>query len=157
MQVRCCLPICLLPVLWYSAASAANARDSVPPELKWAKSIADDFWKALIDGEPYEAAGLLSPELTQSYSAQALDKGAGSYLAYVIERNHGIKSVSISSAKMAPDRSEAIFRGMVTGENDPEVKHDFMMRVAKEGGGRWSIRFLRIKHHQEKAKKSSGK
>lgn len=160
MKARSCLVVWLLPLLWLSAAPAANARDTDPPELKWARGIADDFWKALIDREPYEAAGLLSPELTQSYSAQDIHKAAGSYLASFIEGKDGIKSVLISSAEMAPDRSEAIFRGTVSGKlydsAHPEAKQDFTMRVAKEAGGRWSIRFLRLKEHQKEAKKSSG-
>lgn len=160
MFVRRCLTISLSAFLWCSVVFATNASNGIPPELKWARGIADDFWEAMIDGDCLEAAGLLSPELARSYRAIELDRAAGYHLSTLIQRIHGIQSVSISSAEMAPDRSEAIFRGMVTGEkqgSDPEVKQDFTMRVAKEPGGRWSIRFLRLKEHQEKAKKSRGK
>lgn len=56
-------------------------------------------------------------------------------------------SATVGSGELAPDRSEVVFRGKLSGKGPrgERVAADFTMRVVREGGGgKWSIRFLLV-------------
>jgi hypothetical protein len=127
----------------------------VQPEVKWAKGIMDDFWAALLtdampsDWQPY--IGLLTPEFAKSFQTP---RGLLSDLD-VLGGNYCDSHVTVSSAMLSPDRNEVVFKGLLAGKEkgDPKgkkVEADFTVRVAKQPGGAWSIRFLRVVERTEK-------
>jgi hypothetical protein len=66
-----------------------------------------------------------------------------------VVRAANYRSALITGAEVAPDRTEFIFIGKLKGYRSPYKEGtqdaEFAMRVAKEaGGGRWSIRSMRI-------------
>ncbi len=131
--VLCC---CLLLV--GGAPTAAKPKEKGGQELKWAKGIARDFWDAMTDYEVEQASGLLSPECSQHWQGDGLSH-------HIWEIADGSKlTIAYTSEVMAPDNSEAVFKGTLSAKN--LVKADFTLRIAKEsGGGKWSIRFIRFK------------
>jgi len=66
------------------------------------------------------------------------------------------EKASLSRAEAAPDQSEYIYKGELGGESgyngvNERVTGDITLRVAREGtGGRWSIRYIRIKQRENK-------
>jgi hypothetical protein len=120
---------------------AAN-KQVAPAEVKWAEGIVTDFWKAMSDGSTGMAAGLLSPELSDGLRRGT--DSAGEYLQLL--RAWDSVSVERMSHEVAPGGGEIIFKGVNSGKvTYPEdYKRDFTLRVAKENGGRWSIRFIAI-------------
>jgi hypothetical protein len=138
-----------LAVAWAAAGAGGEARAQGPKpdsDRDWAQRVAKDFFRAL-SGENYvdgfaEAAGLLSPEAARACEAHP-------YRAFMGEAKD-YRAAVFTGVEAAPDRSEFIFSGRLTGykwkvpqPGPPEV--EFSVRVAKEaGGGRWSIRSMRI-------------
>jgi hypothetical protein len=125
-------------VLVGSVQSQAHAE--APAELHWARSVAQDFLDAVMGKDPSLAAGLLSPEL--EHSLAALNHGdASMYLWKHLTIPYD--KAEITSEELAPDKSEARFKGIVS---TADRKVEFALRVARDApGGKWSIRFLRIK------------
>ena len=128
-----------------------NGEPKSDPDLKWARGIADDFWKAALSDNGEQAAGLLSPELFKILSHDGWapsSVGAGEGVKMLVGQyvNAGA-SLTFNQEEVAPDRSEVIFRGSLSAKNDTgeKVAANFKMRIAREGvGGKWSIRYLLI-------------
>src|SRR5262249_45266211 len=124
-------------LLCCGAAGPVVARDkNKEAELKWARKVANDFFQAINDGN--EAAfGLLSPEL-----AKAVE------LTELFKLFRGTKKKVVSEL-VAPDGREVVITGGLKGLiviGDKLCKNaTFTLRVAKESGGRWSIRFFDVK------------
>lgn len=145
----CCLP------------TAPAADRDVPPELKWARGIADDFWQAALGGQPEQAAGLLSPELARCLVSQEwsgagpkdrlLDLPPDRWLARHLPAGREV-SVKFESQELSPDRAEVVLRGRLSGKDlqGEPVATDFTMRVARAASGRaWCIRFLLVTKRKE--------
>jgi hypothetical protein len=137
-----CLAIGCVFVCSYAPAPE-GATDAA--KIKWAKGIAADFWEAIADMKYEAAAGLLSPELCKDFR----NNHDGDYNLICLLGMSSLHKISCSprSAELAPDGSEVIFIGVFT---HGEEKGDYKMRIAKEGNGRWSIRYLRLKVRKEK-------
>jgi hypothetical protein len=126
----------------------------VAAEVKWARGVAEDFWAACRSDHPEQAAGLMSPELARAVQTHDFslpgDKQVtpGEYLRQRAELvGYGVGAeVRFDAEELAPDRSEVVFRGRVTGVARwvERVTNRFVMRVAKEPGGRWSVRYLLV-------------
>jgi hypothetical protein len=107
-------------------------------ELQWAKRVATDFLEAACAGKPV-AVGLLSP---------ALAKAMGQELQAIYAPLSGMRA-TITSRKVAPNRCEVIFAGALK-ENEElrnakwHFQGRFKLRVAKEIGGTWNIRFVDV-------------
>jgi hypothetical protein len=143
--------------------SPLGAKPETGPEIKWAKGIADDFWKAFTASNSKQAAGLFSPELSKavvSYDgfdrvggdARLIETSPGMYVNGLANKYGPKVTVSFDMEELAPDRSEVIFRGKLSGMNyyEEKVDADFTMRIAKEGtGAKWSIRYLLITDRKE--------
>jgi hypothetical protein len=137
-------------------SSSPRAQEEATAEMKWARGIATDFWDAVRNQQAEQAAGLLSPELGKALVTYEPFAGVGgerkevappAYLCYLRERYGPKTSISFVSSEIAPDKSEVVFRGTLSGKNrdGKEIKADFKMRVAKEGtGGKWGIRFILV-------------
>jgi hypothetical protein len=132
--------------LWTALAAcclglAPAARPAPAAEVRWARGVAEDFFRAVFAWESEQAAGLLSPELSK-----VLDLPHGTWI-----RQFGLpwgpgERVSFESHELSPDRSEVAFRGRLWGKDEGKpVSADFKMRVAREGpGGKWCVRYLSI-------------
>ena len=137
-------------------AMAPAANRGVASEVKWARGISDDFWRAVLGGQPKQAAGLLSPELARCLVSQEwsgagpkdrlLDLPADRWLASHLPDGPAV-SVKVVSEDLSPDRAEVVFRGRLSGKDlrGERVANDFTMRVARVASGRpWCIRFLLV-------------
>lgn len=103
---------------------AADGKPSPAPELRWARDIAKDFLDSLLEFDYDAAAGLLSPELfrTEDTRTRRLD--------WVMSYKTNA-SVSLTHEELAPDRSEAIFRGTMSAMYEVTAKKttwDFSLR-----------------------------
>jgi hypothetical protein len=139
---------------WYVAVAAgvaalvaaplpAEEKDNAAPTQRWARGVADDFWAAVLGphNDFEQAAGLLSPELIQAI-AKVTPEGAPAYLQLLrLYRWGNNGAVTFDLTEVAPDRSEVLFKGVVAGEVG---KADFTMRVGKQPGGTWRVRYLLI-------------
>jgi hypothetical protein len=153
--------ICVIVVALALGPIVPTAADEKPkshatPEAAWAGAIALDFWEALLNGDGAMAAGLLSPELTRSLAQPHFKKSADAWLMQLTAR-HAKATVRLDSEAVAPDRSEVVLKGVLSGreyaqKDGPMITADFMLRVAKESGGRWSIRYLQLKGRPADAK-----
>lgn len=142
-------------------------KPETPPEAKWAKGVADDFWAAFLGGKEEQAAGLMSPDLAKAVVTYERWGGVGGELKditpgmYLRKYSAGYcneTTVRYEDEDLAPDRSEVVFRGSLGGKDTwgKAVAAHFTMRVARESaGGRWSVRYLLIT--PEKAKVADGK
>jgi hypothetical protein len=140
----------------------APSADAVAPtpELTWARGIADDFWEAMLNQEAEQAAGLLSRELARALITYQQWGGVTSEFKEVsppacltrIASQYGPEtSITFNAADVAPNQSEVVFRGALTGKDrqGETVAAEFTMRVAQEeGGGRWCIRFFLVKERK---------
>jgi hypothetical protein len=149
-------------VLWCGLLGFLTAGASAQPpagklesgaEVKWARGIADDFWRAMTEGKEEQAAALLSPELAKSLAdfawAPLVNRrddtpwSPQKWLAWYLPTGEGV-SVVFDSADLSPDRNEVVLRGRLTGE----AKHqtfkgaDLIMRVSKDAAGKWGIRYV---------------
>ena len=144
---------------------ARGAKPDTTAEVKWAKGIADDFWRAVFAGQEEQAAGLLSPGLSKSLveydisgageKTQVLAWPAGRWLAMNLPQGPGA-SFAFDSQELSPDRAEVVFRGHLAGKDmiGEKVASNFLMRIARErAGGTWCIRFLLV----TKRMKTNGK
>jgi hypothetical protein len=126
--------------------------------VNWARGIADDFWDAIRDWKTAQAMTLLGPEMVKAlvsyerwsvgeHREQLIERVPPSYLEHLAARYGPDTSVSFESQDVAPDRTEVVLRGALSGKDrDGKAVNDaLIMRVAKEAnGGKWSIRFLRV-------------
>jgi hypothetical protein len=114
------------------ATPAAEKETDRWEDLKWAKQVAADFLDSLYGAEGNKIAmGLLSPEMAKTFQdPDQLWRAYGGYSAWII-----------LDQDLAPNGSEAMFLGNLKGWDCQGV---FVVRVAKEPSGRWSIRYLRI-------------
>jgi hypothetical protein len=143
---------------------SSTAKPDPASQLKWAKGIADDFWRAVFAFQAEQAAGLLSPELSKSLVTQEwsgageghrlLDLPAGEWLGKRLPRGPDV-IVAFDSQELSPEGSEVVFRGHLMGKaGDEEVNANFTMRLVRESaGGKWCIRFLLVTD----GKKADGK
>jgi hypothetical protein len=106
-------------------------------EVKWARGVAEDFFDGVFKRE--EIVGLLSPELASAHL-----KGPFSSITRPIRE---YSTATITLEQMAPDHTEVRFLGILKGDR---VEADFILRIARGGGGAWAIRYITIR---EKAKK----
>jgi hypothetical protein len=165
MRVLTC---CLVGVI-LACLSAAAPTDKPEPtaESKWARGVADDFWRAQLCDQNEQAAALLSPELAKSlvtddWSGAGKDfhrfvRPAQYWLSRQLPDGLGVV-VTFEAEESSPDRSEVVFRGRLAGKDvrDKLVAADFTMRVARESAsGKWSIRFLLVTDHKEPQGKSN--
>jgi hypothetical protein len=139
ISIGCLFAICS----WCPGGDGKREKEA---ELKWANSVAKDFWDALHDCDYDAAVGLLSPELSRAMAANT--GSASSYLQFYMVNKTEV-SVRSQSEELAPDRSEVVIRGVRTSKEfmgDAKMTEDFTLRIAKgSSGGAWSIRFLRLK------------
>src|SRR5262245_10281591 len=98
------VPWCLF-LCWCLPLSAGGADAKPPPEMRWAKQVAIDFWDAILAGEQESAAGPLSPELSRS-----MGKGFADKVDHAA-RNFDTTCLSFVAEEFAPDGSEAVFQG----------------------------------------------
>jgi hypothetical protein len=119
-------------------------------ELKWAREVASDFFKATAES-PTDAAGLLSPELAKSVLADHVNE---TFLAKICM--HGYRDWKITSEEVSPNADEIIFCGVVKAPNNVKYPDaDFKLRVAKEPEtGRWSIRYMVVRERWPEEKKT---
>jgi hypothetical protein len=126
-------------------------------ELNWARQIADDFWAALVNQDAEQAAGLLSRDLARALityqrwggvNGELHEVNPPAYLTRLASQYGPETAISFQSSEVAPNQSEVVFRGALTGKDrqGDTVASEFTLRVAKEeSGGTWSIRFFLIK------------
>ena len=136
-----------------TSAQPPAGKPEAAPEVKWARGIADDFWRAMADGKEEQAAALLSPELTKSltdfasatlvFQRKDTPWSPQKWLAWYLPTGESV-SVSFDSADLSPDRNEVVLRGRLTGEapHQPFKGADLTMRVSKDAAGKWSIRYV---------------
>lgn len=146
LMVLVCLAVSQMPL-------TGQAQKDYTAEAKWARGIAEDFWRATQFSEAgvqvQNCLGLLSPEFAKPFE---FFKGS----------IFGWQTARIDSELVAPDGSEVVFEGLLRQE-EPRWRWDedapwwspdgprhkkftFKMRVAREaGGGKWSIRYLELK------------
>jgi hypothetical protein len=133
---------CFSALLSVTVASADDAKSKA--ELAWARKIATDFLETIYDGDK-TALGFLSPELSRALTYRD-----------VLEPFLGSTNPKIISKQVAPNGCEVIFAGILEGSELSGKKvypdKNFTLRVAKENGGRWSIRFIRVTERQVKKK-----
>jgi hypothetical protein len=149
---------CLLTLAAVCAAVSGDEKSreaSKPPEagataeaeLKWAKGVATDFFDAYFEGRSF--AGLLTSHLYQEY-ARIRQYAWTTESAFGLD---GFSSASITSGVIDPSHSEALFSGVLEGS---KKKAEFALRVGKEAGGRWAVRFIKVRE-QKAAPKERGK
>jgi hypothetical protein len=95
------------------------------------------------------AVGLLSPELARAHE---YEKGLDFFWKLSWNHYHDPK---ITAEEVAPNGSEVIFKAVVRNTPRPAdsgiaaKEADLTIRVAKETvGGKWSMRFVRIKERE---------
>ena len=143
MRAKWCVALsCLLAI--NVVAVAQDGKQQSDPQLKWVRNIANDFWTCMRGCDYRQAAGLLSPELSDAAKGHLF--GVEGYLQSL---TGGFSSATTTSEEMAPDRSEVVFRGTLSGDG-PTL--EYVLRIAKESNGRWSVRFLRIKQREQNQK-----
>jgi hypothetical protein len=134
--------------------ACALAAPAKAPEVRWARGIVDDFWSQVLTcdlkSEPY--LGLLTPELADTLRSKN-ECHLGTVEA-IGGRFRGA-TVEVASADLSPDRTEAVFKGRLSGRvfgrpGGDKVEADFTVRVAKQPGGAWSIRFLKVVEREAK-------
>jgi hypothetical protein len=132
---------CLSAFISVSVASADDTKSKA--ELKWARKVATDFLEAVNNGEA-AAVGFLSPELSKGMKAEE------------VFQLFWASDAKILSEHVAPNGCEVIFAGVLPGFTYEGTKSlpdkDFPLRVAKENGGRWNVRFIRVTERQVKKK-----
>jgi len=114
-----------------------SAADCAPAEQDWARGIVKDFFHSAFDHDG-AGVGLFSPELAKSH-------------AWMFARGQLVccNAFHIVSEEVSPHGSEVIFKGNVKGgfvqdRYSVSFHGTFALRVAKESGGRWSIRYVRL-------------
>ena len=155
MRTNWCVLLCGVFALFIPGAAPCGPEEATA-ESKWARGIATDFWGAVLGNQEEQAAGLLSPELTEALVSYDRWGGVGGELKKIAPPNYLTRlairygretSASITSSESAPDRSEVVVRGKLSGKDlqGKKVAADFRMRVAKqrEGGG-WCIRYILV-------------
>lgn len=123
-------------MLFFVQPGAVCANDS-QAEVAWARGIVKDFFHSAFDRDG-AGVGLMSPELAKSH-AWLFDGGQ------LVCCN----AFHIVSEEVSPNGSEVIFKGNVKGgwvgvRSIMEFHGTFVLRVAKESGGRWSVRYVRL-------------
>lgn len=113
------------------------AADRATADQAWARGIVKDFFHSAFDRDG-AGVGLLSPELAKSH-------------AWLFEGGRLVccNAFHIVSEEVSPNGSEVIIKGNVKGGFVQDRYSDsfhgtFVLRVAKESGGRWSIRYVRL-------------
>jgi len=147
----------LLAFATLTAAGCEGARKGEPGspaegagELKWARSVAEDFLNTMPQGNREAAANLISKgfeaRLRDGNPKTSLPILLGNvWLGDMIKPYGGefdcyqqIASYEIRVESLAPDRREASFDGVVKMKDGKEFK--FRVRVVPEGeGGRWRV------------------
>jgi hypothetical protein len=100
-------------------------------DLKWTKDLVESFFTAVQDTRYSEAAGLIVNG--EHYSNHI--------------KQMGVRSWTIKSQEMAPDKNEASFRGTYVGSDTDAVgktrEYEFLIRVVKQqDSGLWRISFI---------------
>lgn len=128
-------------------------------ELKWARSVAEDFLAAMSQGNREAAANLISkgyearlrgddPNPARTTSIPVL---LGSDWLGDLSKTYGgesecyrqIAAYEIRAEALSPDRREASFDGVLKMKDGKEFK--FRVRVAPEAeGGKWRVDFILI-------------
>jgi hypothetical protein len=143
-------------LVFVAATPTADGKRDESPEVKWARGVAEEFWEALLDRDSVDdgverAGGLVSPELISAMNNRTV-RDPSSLMKVACEYGHD-SSVRVTSEEVSPDKSEVVFNGVLSGKfifgGEPQTA-DFRLRVAKESGGRWSIRLFRIREHAPK-------
>jgi hypothetical protein len=117
-------------------ASAQDRPDKKTAKLRWANAVATDFMTAGVRGEYEQATLLLSDELKKAIqnSGEPGPTFIGNRFNIALQ---GAKSWSITTANIAPDYDEAVFRG-IASRDDEEA--EFTVRVGKEKEtGTWRV------------------
>ncbi len=131
---------------------ASETRATAAPELLWARDIATDFFDAVLGGDGIEAVGLLTPELAKSLGKVYNEDIPVTYFRIFIRQRY-VKATIVTD-ELAFDKSEAIIKGKLAGK---DAQGEFTLRVARDiPGGKWSIRFLRIKELPRPTPKPEG-
>lgn len=143
----------MLPVLAVVLASLSQPPVAAPPEVQWARGIVDEFWSAalVLDRSQADAAfGLMTPVLAGALK-ERFDVPGGGYCDNTLRwfaHRYGRAITTISSTDLSPDRAEVVFKGRLAGfefgDRDMKTEAEFTIRVAKQPGGAWAIRFLRV-------------
>ena len=140
-------------VVFCTPCLAADDKQAAAAELKWARGIADHFWEAVFDSDSDIAAGLMSSQLGLLVHRRAgvTEEYITQMVSYYIGKGN---TASVVSQTLAPGGGEAIFKGVLTGrDDDGKITRtaDYVMRIAREApGGKWSIRYIRVKDREAK-------
>jgi hypothetical protein len=144
--------LCLLTLVAACAAVSGDAAPQAPtrqkpeaePELKWAEGVVNEFFDALKSESP-AVRGLLSPEFAAAWPLDGTYPPLGWY---------SFPPSSLSKT-VAPNGGEIIYTGRVKGKEIAsgnaiwlQQDADLLLRVARESGGRWSIRYLKLQERK---------
>ena len=144
MRVRKYWPAVLFIVL-LATGKPAFAEDVKRTEtVNWAKRIVVDFLQTTTTEYPIMALGLVSPEL-----ARVMPREESRERNIIKVLHWGYDKHEIVGTEIAPDASEIVFSIIVRAKADYACRDaDMTIRVAKEAGGRWSIRFVSMKERE---------
>jgi hypothetical protein len=143
----------MLCVLFATPTPASAGGKKKKAELRWARGVAREFLDIAVDKDrdrsimPTSVAGLISPHAAEGILGQR-DINPLWKLSKFTE-------AKITREQVSPDRREVIFFGTLAGsrwESEKDKTATFKMRLAKEPGGRWSIRSLLVTEREAEKK-----
>jgi hypothetical protein len=107
----------LLPVAGCtSSTSSPPGSEKKSPDLKWARSVAEDFLGAVKANDAKAAYGLLSPDYRDRLTEKERKEGTFAFSSFMRDDARNAATWSITGEELAPNRIEAKFTGELTFE-----------------------------------------
>jgi hypothetical protein len=138
MKTTLCLFVLVAACAAVSGDEASNPPGAIATaqaELTWAKGVVTEFFDASFEKGSQQVHGLLHPEFAKTFYQFRLWQDFREY-----------SSASITGAEIAPNQSEAVVSGVLKGKKG---NAEFRVRVAKDSGGVWCIRFMNTRQRVE--------
>jgi hypothetical protein len=146
--MRVLLPVLVSLLALSSASARAGDEAKKKAELKWARSVADDFLAALKAEDYKSASALLTGEYAKILQGSSVPAAVPEALQGKLRGD--IVKVTTSSEDISPDKDEAQLKGQVERATETQA---FVLRVVKEKeSGRWRVGFLQVDKAQAKPK-----
>ena len=135
-----------------SGPPAAPAPDNAKaPEIGWARSVAEDFMKAVQHNDGKSAYGLLSPDYRQRVSEGERKQGSFEF-PNGLTNDREIVSWNLANEELAPDKGEVRFTGEVksrlygaASKDLPDDVYVLTIRVTKgKDSDLWRVSELQV-------------